>query len=88
MPAAVLLLVEEVAGLLAVFDADEHPGVVLADLELVRHLAVHAALLLRQALFFAHGQIVALENAAAAGRARRGSARISSFQRSMPSETV
>ena len=59
-PPAVFLLVEEMAGLLPVFDADEHPRVVLPDDELLRDRAVDAGLDLRQPLFFAHGQIVPL----------------------------
>ena len=61
--AAVFLLVEEVAGLLAVFDVYGHEGVVLTDDELRRNRAVDAALALLHALLFAHGKVVALINA-------------------------
>ena len=61
--AAVFLLVEEVAGLLAVFDVYGHEGVVLTDDELRRDSAVDAALALLHALLFAHGKVVALINA-------------------------
>ena len=61
--AAVFLLVEEVAGLLAVFDVYGHEGVVLTDDELRRDRAVDAALALLHALLFAHGKVVALINA-------------------------
>ena len=61
--AAVFLLVEEVAGLLAVFDVHGHEGVVLTDDELRWDRAVDAALALLHALLFAHGKVVALINA-------------------------
>ena len=61
--AAVFLLVEEVAGLLAVFDVHGHEGIMLADDELRRHRAVDAALALLHALLFPHSEIVALINA-------------------------
>ena len=61
--AAVFLLVEEVAGLLAVFDVYGHEGIVLTDDELRRDRAVDAALALLHALLFPHSEIVALINA-------------------------
>ena len=61
--AAVFLLVEEVAGLLAVFDVHGHEGIVLADDELRRDSAVDAAPCAAPCPPFAHGKVVALINA-------------------------
>lgn len=63
MAAAIFLLVEEMSGLLSVCDADQHGGVVLPNLKLVRHRPKDAAGHLRKPLFFAHGHVVPLKNA-------------------------
>ena len=51
------------SGLLSVCDADQHGGVVLPNLKLVRHRPEDAAGHLRKPLFFAHGHVVPLKNA-------------------------
>ena len=58
------MLVEKMPGLLAVCNGDEHMRVVLPDHKLLGDFAVNARLDERKPLFFAHGQIVALINAA------------------------
>ena len=61
--APVFLLVEEVPGLLAVFDADEHSGVVLANFKFVRNCPVDAFFDLRETFLFADGDVVPLVDA-------------------------
>ena len=61
--APVFLLIEEVTGLLAVFDADEHSGVVLADFDLLRNCPVDTFFDLRETFLFADGDVVPLVDA-------------------------
>ena len=61
--APVFLLIEEVTGLLAVFDADEHSGVVLANFKFVRNGSEDAFFDLRETLLFADGDVVPLVDA-------------------------